>query len=172
MFVYIDNLEMDYYLIVAPLQQIAAEAERGGARSMIAREKFRHATETRFSVWNEFEDYADPDAFLDDFDDTHWMIFFKGPGIVWTEDVEDEHGVLAALIEDEENTLIVVYEPCIGYLYVVRSNTTCLGQEGNGVPGHVHPFEQVAVFDEDHADTRTVEGYSLPAEVLEEAIKI
>jgi len=176
---YIDNLHLSYMQIISPLTDIARRAEKGGAHRLIAREQFRNAVEqSEWWIDGNFEDFQDAGAPFDLLmgEEVHWMVFYEGPGICWTPDIDSGDSVLTALIEDEDNTLIVALELCRGYVYVVRSPNTSFGRLCKATPDHIasgiHPFDQVVVFGEDHPDYNETEGYCLPPEYLEEAIKM
>ena len=106
----IDNLELSYMQIISPLVMIAQRAKKGGAHRLIAREQFRTTTEQ--SAWvidGRFEDFADDDAPFDMLmcEDHHWVIYFDGPGIVWTHDIDEgdkvDHIRYAAELCEAEN---------------------------------------------------------------------
>ena len=175
----VDNTDITLSKVYSPLMAIAEEGKKGGVYRLIARERFRTSVEQ--SLWfvnADFENFEDRDSVWDAImeEDIYWVIYFEGPGLVMTRDIDDGDSVVRALLEDRANTFIVAIEYNRGFIYVLRSPETSLGRpwKSENVDGnyHEHPFEQVTVFGEDHPDFQTTEGYSLPREMIEGALEL
>tara|TARA_Y100000034_G_scaffold135611_2_gene208252 strand:- start:952 stop:1509 length:558 start_codon:yes stop_codon:yes gene_type:complete len=172
----IDSTELTYYQIIAPLHEIAQEAKKGGARRLIARERFRKCEEeSPYGVFGDFQDFLEADHGFDLLMDDHvfWAVYFEGPGICWTEDIDTGSAVVDALMADERNSVVIAVQEGLGYVYVVRSPNTGLGRftENEDEYG-IHPFPAVVIHEEDHPDYRDVEGYAMPREVMEYAEQV
>jgi hypothetical protein len=176
----IDNLELSYMQIISPLVMIAQRAKKGGAHRLIAREQFRTTKEqSDWKVDGDFEDFADDDAPFDMLmgESYHWVIYYDGPGIIWTHDIDGGNEVVQALLSDPENTLIIAIENCRGFIYVLRSPHKSLGRlRMNDRYDHFnsgeHPFNEVAVFGDDHPEYQIVEAYSLPPDHIRYAAEL